>query len=237
VGTYKLSGVVEARAAQATAKATNRSAKAAAKALERAALDAAAKQHAQATAAAGKGHSSGAQAAALAAAAAAHAAAKEHTAVSSGRRRSVNAMQRIFRLGATTNFSKKKPPFSSSSSLFFTSTGVALDDHSSHAVLSCHGVPMFMCLNSILPSTLAGDVDGAWERGAVAFETPPPKVLTAHLLNWSSLIEVSKAAYSLPDDYERETLWLGDPQASEALNDAVSTALYAAAFEQPLPEV
>jgi hypothetical protein len=79
----------------------------------------------------------------------------------------------------------------------------------------------------------------------VSLEAPSPKELATFMLNCSSLIDVMNAAYSMPDDYEREMLRLkerdegnsGEESAAEVLNDAVSTALYAAAFEQPLPEV
>jgi len=88
-----------------------------------------------------------------------------------------------------------------------------------------------------------GGGDGAWEHGVVSFESPPQKELATLLLNCSSLIDVMSAAYSMPDDYECEMQRLkgedgeGGDRAAEVLNDAVSTALYAAAFEEPLPEV
>jgi hypothetical protein len=46
--------------------------------------------------------------------------------------------------------------------------------------------------------------DTSWEHGSVSFEPSPPAVLSSFLLNFSFMVDIGEAAYSVPDDMLRE---------------------------------
>jgi hypothetical protein len=51
----------------------------------------------------------------------------------------------------------------------------------------------------------------------------------------SCLVDHSEAAFSLPDDLEREMTKLGDK--AHQIDDNIATILTSAAFEHPMPQV
>lgn len=71
--------------------------------------------------------------------------------------------------------------------------------------------------------------------GKVTFQPPSRQALSIFLLNLSSIINHSEAAFSLPDDLEREMLLLGNETLT--IDEAISTVVTSSAFEYISPEV
>lgn len=72
-------------------------------------------------------------------------------------------------------------------------------------------------------------------QGKVSFQRPPPQELVNFLLNMSSLVDHAEAAFSLPDDLDREMDALGE--ASHLIDENMATLITSAAFEHMTPQV
>lgn len=72
-------------------------------------------------------------------------------------------------------------------------------------------------------------------QGSVSFEPPPADELLTFLLNMSSLVDHSEAAFSLPDDLEREMERLGE--TAHEVDENIATVLTSSAFEHTMPQV